>query len=168
MKILAIGDFHGKFPVKLRKKIKKEKFDLIVSPGDFCGNNELSRLFFKYSYGTDKELWESIGKRKNNQLEKKNFESGIEVLKKLNNINKKIIYVTGNWDPTNWGDIGFPARKDPYSKKFNLLIKKLKNIKIIDFKSYKFSGLNFIGYPRSTYPGKITKHINKKIQKKAW
>lgn len=35
MKILAIGDFHGKFPEKLKKKIGKEKPDLIVSIGDY-------------------------------------------------------------------------------------------------------------------------------------
>ncbi len=30
MKILAIECVHGKFPKKLRNKLKKEKFDLIV------------------------------------------------------------------------------------------------------------------------------------------
>lgn len=35
MKILAIGDFHGKFPGKLKKLIKKENPDLILCTGDF-------------------------------------------------------------------------------------------------------------------------------------
>ena len=35
MKLLAIGDFHGKFPKKLRNKIKSENPDLILSLGDF-------------------------------------------------------------------------------------------------------------------------------------
>ena len=33
MKILAIGDFHGKFPMKLKKLAKSA--DLIVSVGDY-------------------------------------------------------------------------------------------------------------------------------------
>ena len=75
MKILAIGDFHGKFPVKLKERIEKEKVDLIISQGDFCGNAELSRLFFKHVYRKELELWQVIGKKKSNQLDRKNFES---------------------------------------------------------------------------------------------
>ncbi len=33
MKILAIGDFHGKFPVELKKLVKE--VDLILSVGDY-------------------------------------------------------------------------------------------------------------------------------------
>ena len=165
MKIIAIGDFHGKFPEKLIKKIKKENIDLILSTGDFCGNNELQKLFFKYAYGTNKELWEFIGKRKAGLLDKKNFLAGKKILKKLARLNKKAIGVRGNWDPVNWQDIGFPGKRDAYSKRFNELIKK-SGLKIIDFKNYKFSDYNFVGYPRSTYPGKVTKHIEKKIRKR--
>lgn len=33
MRILVIGDFHGKFPKKLKKEAKK--VDLVVSVGDY-------------------------------------------------------------------------------------------------------------------------------------
>ena len=46
MKILAIGDFHGKFPEKFFRRIKKENFDIILSVGDFCGDDKLAKLFF--------------------------------------------------------------------------------------------------------------------------
>ncbi|MFH1501272.1 MAG: metallophosphoesterase [archaeon] len=165
MKILAIGDFHGKFPNKLLRRIKKEKFDLILSPGDFCGNMQLSKLFFKYAYGCDKELWEYIGKRKVNKLEKKNLEDGVGVGKKINLIGKKVIATKGNWDPTNIPEPG-SRYKDPFTKKFNAAFKKLKNIKIVDFKSYKYQGYNFVGYPRSSYPGHMTPARRKRLKKR--
>ena len=37
MKLLAIGDFHGKFPEKLKRKIEKEKPELILANGDYTG-----------------------------------------------------------------------------------------------------------------------------------
>jgi Icc-related predicted phosphoesterase len=166
VKILAIGDFHGKFPSKLMKKIKKQDFDLILSPGDYCGNEELSKLFFKYVYGTEHELSEFIGKKKANELERKSFDAGVKVLKKLNSLGKPIIGIRGNWDPTNWVDIGHPIIRDHYTKRFNSKIKRLKNIKIIDFKNYRILGFNFAGYPSSTYPGKITKYIEGRMKKR--
>ena len=35
MKILAIGDFHGKFPQKFENVAKKENINLILSTGDY-------------------------------------------------------------------------------------------------------------------------------------
>lgn len=165
MRILAIGDFHGKFPEKLMRKIRKEKFDLIVSPGDFGGNKKWEKIFWKYVYGTELSMEDVIGKEKVNELEKQSFESGKKVLRKLVKLNKKIIAVRGNWDPQDLNDIGFPNHKDAYSKQFLYFTKKF-NIKIIDFKKYKFQGVRFIGYPRSTYPGKVNKHITKKFEGK--
>lgn len=166
MKILALGDFHGKFPGKLKRKLGKEKFDLIVSPGDYCGNEELARLFFKYVYGTESELWEFIGRRKNNILEKRNLESGKKILKELDKSDKKIIGITGNWDPANWHEVGFSGQRDKYAGKFKRSWRKLKNVKIIDFDNYNLFGYNFVGYPRSTYPGKADKYITKKYKKR--
>ena len=165
MKILAIGDFHGRFPGKLFSKIKKEKFDLILSPGDFCGNKELGKLFFKYVYGTDLNLENFIGKRKTRRLDKENFEAGIKIIKKLASLNSRIIAVRGNWDPQNFQDVGFPNELDSYSKKFLDETRKNK-VKIIDFSSTRYENFNFIGYPRSTYPGKITRKIELKLKKR--
>jgi Icc-related predicted phosphoesterase len=163
MRILAIGDFHGKFPKKLKNKIKSVDFDLIVSPGDFCFDKELKRLFWEHSYGKDKELWEVIGKKKNRRLEKRSFNSGKKILEELNKMGE-VIGVRGNWDPGDWQDIGFEKEKDINFNKFEELIKKLENIHLIDFKNYKFNNYNFVGYPRSTYPGKITNHIKERYK----
>lgn len=166
MKILAIGDFHGKFPQKLVRLAGRKDVDLIVTQGDFCGNAELGRLFFKYAYGTDRELREFIGLKKVRELDRKNFLAGLKVIRKLNSLDKKVIGVRGNWDPVDWRDIGFASKKDPYRRRFDYVLGRVKNIKIIDFSSCRQLGLNFVGYPRSTYPGKITKHIEEKIKKR--
>ncbi|MBU0957253.1 MAG: metallophosphoesterase family protein [Nanoarchaeota archaeon] len=165
MKILAIGDFHGKFPSKLKKKIKKEEFDLIVSVGDYCGNKQLGDLFFKHVYGSDQELWEFIGKKKNNQLEKKNYESGVKILNELRKLDKPIIGITGNWDPVPYPHIGGSGSRDKNWGRFKRNMKK-NNIKLIDFGNTKFSGINFVGYPKSTHPGMVDKRIIKELKEK--
>ena len=62
MKILAIGDFHGKFPKKFERIIKKEKIGLVVSNGDYFPFH-YRELWFKHCYRKETELWEVIGKR---------------------------------------------------------------------------------------------------------
>ncbi len=56
MRILAIGDFHGKFSAKLENRIKREKPDLIISVGDYFPFSQ-RKLFFKHSYGKPTEVW---------------------------------------------------------------------------------------------------------------
>ena len=59
MKILAIGDFHGKFPVELQKLAKE--CDLIFYIGDLSDTSKLREMEFKY--------WNLI-KKKGDNLEK--------------------------------------------------------------------------------------------------
>ncbi len=158
MRILAVGDFHGKFPEKLKEKIKNIDFDIIITPGDFCFNKELKDLFWEYSYGKDTGLEEVIGEKRYEELKDKSFEEGKKVLKELNKLGE-VIGIRGNWDPGEWQDIGFDKEKEINFERFNSLIKKLKNVTIIDFDNVKFGDYNFVGYPRSTYPGMINKHI---------
>jgi Icc-related predicted phosphoesterase len=167
MRILVIGDFHGKFPSKLKERLSRESFDVIVSTGDFCHNKELERLFFRYAYGTDIGLGEFIGKRKNNELERKNLLAGFKVLKVLNSLGRPVMAVTGNWDPVDYEEVGLPKMKDANSKNFKAFVKKMKCIKMIDFESTNYSGVNFVGYPRSTYPGKPSLRIQKRLKDNA-
>lgn len=154
MRILAIGDFNGKFPKKLLDRVKREDFDLIVSPGDFCYDRELDRLFFRYAYGTGLALSSFIGKKRSDMLEKRSLNAGFRVIRKLNSFGKPIIAVTGNWDPVDFEEIGMPKFRDPNSKKFKTFVKRMKNIRLIDFKRADALEASFVGYPRSTYPGK--------------
>jgi len=170
MKILAIGDFHGRFPQKLLNKVKKLDFDIIVSPGDFCGNKKIEELFWKHCYGTDLNLSDVIEKKKYEKLETENLGSGIRVIKKLSTLKKPIIGITGNWDPSKWREIGFSYSRESgrvgLVGRFNRVLKKIRNLKITDYKHTKFLNYVFVGYPRSTYPGKKVKHITKKFRKR--
>ena len=51
MKILAVSDFHGKFPSKIKKIIKKQKIDLsLISKKRFEGSSKDERdLSLSYS-----------------------------------------------------------------------------------------------------------------------
>jgi Icc-related predicted phosphoesterase len=163
VKILAIGDFHGKIPLKLLRRIKKEDFDLIITPGDFCGDKELSNIIFKKWYNSGKEIWEIIGRKKYNELEKRSFDSGTFVLNQLNSFNRPVFGVRGNWDYKKFIDIGLDDNTDLKIKKFENKIKKLKNIFIIDFKRKNFDNFNFIGYPGGSYPGHVNKNSKSRL-----
>ena len=84
MKILLIGDFHGKFPEKLKREAKK--VDLVVSVGDYCPFS-LRKEFFKYTYRKqDKEMWKFIGKKKVKEKTLKDLKQGEKILKELNKL----------------------------------------------------------------------------------
>jgi len=168
MKILAIGDFHGKFPVKLRKLTKK--VDLIVCIGDYFSFTNRD-LFFKYSYGTDKELWEVVGKKKVKAGILKDFRAGESILKKLNKVGVPVITVIGNVDYTRVNDV-FDEEKVGWHRTwkwenqdfFSPIVKKYKNIHRFDYAYAKFGGLNFIGAYGHTFPGNVKSKSYKKYR----
>ena len=168
MKMLVIGDFHGKFPEKLKREAKK--VDLVVSVGDYCPFS-LRKEFFKCVYRKqDKEIWEFIGKKKVKEKTLKDLKKGESILQELNKLNVPIFTITENLDYTKWEDL--------YDKKsrtkwdwlkqdfFSRIVKKFKNIKVFDYSSIKFGGLVFIGIARSTFPGKVKSRNYKKYRKK--
>lgn len=166
MKILAVGDFHGKVPRFLTKVVKKEKPDVILSPGDFCSFLE-KKIWFRYCYGKDIALWEIIGKRRFNKYLQKNELNGEAVIKSLKSLSIPVYTITGNTDFTLHRDIGitreakFRERPHPWTTDF---LKKLK-IPILDYSCKEFGEYNLIGYPMSSYPGFPTKAVIKKYEK---
>lgn len=140
MKILAIGDFHGKFPEKLKREARKA--DLIISPGDFADTDKIREVAFKH--WTARKWWEAIGERKAKKLEKESFYSGLKILKELNTIRKKSYIIWGNGDfykdwITSEPDSIIPGCYDDK-------IKKMKNIVLIDRKKKKINGVEILGY----------------------
>jgi len=105
MKILAIGDFHGRVPRFLKKVIKKEKPDLIISTGDYCGDHG-NEFFFRYVYATDLAFEDVLGKKKWKKLENLNIKEGKETIKFLNKFKIPIFTVSGNNDRSGYKDIG--------------------------------------------------------------
>lgn len=168
MKILAIGDFHGKFPEKLKKEAKN--VDLIVSVGDYSSFS-LRIEFFKYIYRKkEKELWEFIGKKKVKEKTLHDIKQGKKILKILNSLNIPIISITGNSDYTRWKDAYDSTKKLkwkwPEQDFFSDIIKKYKNIRCFDYSFIKLNNLVFIGMPRSTFPGKVKSKNYKRQRKK--
>jgi len=166
MKILVIGDFHGKFSEKLRKLVKREKIDLVVSVGDFFPFS-YRELFFKHSYEKDVEVWDVVGKKKLQEVIKKDLKKGEEVLKKLDKIGVPVFTVIGNLD--------YASVNDSYDEKasdwkwveqdfFSKIVKKYKNIHRFDYKSLKFEDFVFIGAYGHTFPGKVKSKNYKKYR----
>lgn len=164
MKILSIGDFHGKFPAKLKKLVKEEKIDLVVSVGDYCPFI-YRKIWFKYHYKSDSELWEVIGKKKMKEFIKKDLQKGEEILKQLNKLKVPVISISGNLDYSKWKD-GIDYAKSkwdwPSQDFFSNIIKKYKHIKFFDYSFVRFKGLIFIGSSTSTFPGRIQSKNYKK------
>jgi Icc-related predicted phosphoesterase len=148
MKILAIGDFHGKFPEKLKKEANKA--DLIISLGDYAGIEEwrpyLNYCFKFWSKGkrplkTSKEFF---GKNKFKKLLREDDGAGRFVLKELDKLNKPVLFIFGNGDDAFYN---YPFDDFFYATKANLkFIKKLNVLKNITYSKTKIKGVNFIGF----------------------
>ena len=176
MKILAIGDFHGKFPKKFEKLIKKEKIDFILSNGDYPSFS-LEKVFFKKVYmHPEKNLWEVVGKKKYKEKTLKDLKNGESVLKKLNNLRIPVFTVLGNHDYPNPNDIRDLDRKlekrfswkweDNRLKFYPEIIKKYKNIQRVDYSYGKFKDYIIIGARGHSVPGRVKSKAYRKYKKK--
>jgi len=173
MRILAIGDFHGKFQKKWVDLIKKEKIDLVVSNGDYFPFS-YRKIWFKYCYRTDTQLWDIVGKKKVKEWILKDLKSGESAIKKLNKVPVPVITVIGNLDYTRIVDVmdfnlykNRTAKWKWYEQDFFVpIIKKCKNIKRFDYKYVRFGDIVFIGAYGGTFPGKVRSGAYKKHRKK--
>lgn len=164
MKILAIGDFHGKFPEKLKRVIRKEKIDLILGTGDYTGIDKF-RPWLKKSFKArekGKDIWveDLIGKEKFKKLLKKDYAAGKVILKEINQLKIKTFSVFGNGDWYRW-------QFNKTNRDYGLLIKKLKYIKDINRGKTNFRGLKIVGFggyldPDIYFTKKGRKAINEK------
>lgn len=144
MKILAIGDFHGEFSKKLIAELKKEKFDAVAALGDYTGLKEwrpyiMKRL--KEAKAGKKSISgeEYFGKKAYHNLLKRDYVAGKNILIELNKLGKPVFVIFGNGD---WYKSGF----NDLGKNYEDTVKKLKNIKQINYGKIKFKDINFIGF----------------------
>lgn len=167
VKFLVVGDFHGKLSKKLENKIKKENPDIILSPGDFCGNERLAKLFFKYYYSNETPAPNWVDNEME-KLDKKALVDGLKSFRKLKSLNKETYSIFGNWDPTLFGhDIGARVRKED-KKDFTKFKKILTNkFKLIEFKLVEFENFVLVGGVSSSAPIKIDKKTLERIRKNA-
>jgi Icc-related predicted phosphoesterase len=142
MKILAIGDFHGKFPPKLLKIAKGKDVDLILVTGDFNNTDEIRKLVFKNWSG--KKWYDIIGLKKAAKLEKESFFSGLKILKKLNSIGKRSYIIWGNSDF--YRDFTTSEPEEIMPGYYDDKIRKMGNVKSIERKKIKKAGLEILGH----------------------
>jgi len=158
MKILVLGDFHGRLLEGIKGIIKKNKIDMIISVGDYCPF-VYRKLWFKHCYGKEIELWQIIGKDKTRKLVERDLELGERVLKELNNLEVPVFTVVGNLDYIGYNDVLDLKQKNHWKwyeqDFFDKMIKKYKNIKRFDYDFIKFSDLILIGAYGQTFPGKV-------------
>lgn len=170
MKILLIGDFHGKFSTKIFNQIKKEKPELILCTGDFCGNERYSELFFKYIYGAEELDIPNIAEgtlKEIERLEKTVVPVGKKVLKKLKRLKTMTYSIRGNWDPLDYPyDIGGTRvrNKDLIEAK-NFLKLQDKDFKFIDLGLVELEDFVILGGASSTHPGEISRKYNKRLKR---
>jgi Icc-related predicted phosphoesterase len=140
MRILAIGDFHGKFPQKLKKLANQ--VDLILCTGDFGGSDKLLKIMFKH-LGED---WTKVvGEERANKYILEDYNFGKKMIEELEKLPVEVNTIHGNWDfeghhiKERWGSLKIIN----YSK----LIKKMKNIKFLRRGDKKnIFGLNIFAY----------------------
>ena len=140
MKILAIGDFHGKFPKNFKKEAKNA--DIILALGDYANADKIRKLIFKH--WTDLHWYEAVGMKKARQMEKESFDSGLRVLKELNSLGKPVYLIWGNTDF--YRDYRFTERPIFMPGFYEKKIKKFKNLIILDKKKKTFKNLDLIGH----------------------
>lgn len=152
MKILVVGDFQGKFPEKLKKKIAKEEFDFVIGVGDYTGG-DYWRPYLKYQFRESekgksmadlKTPEEFFGKKKLRGMEKTDIECGKKVLNELNKLGKKVYFVFGNTDD-GWYDYPF-SRKMKAKKSLKNFVGNKKNLFEMTYRNRKFKDLGLSGF----------------------
>lgn len=137
MKILVIGDCHGKKP-----EIPDEDFELVLAVGDICGGTDEMRTAMFDSINSEKPFYEIRGESKAKKAVEESIEEGKQILETLNNLGKPVYIVPGNWDWTginsDWDFLenrGYPEMLSEY-----------ENIHNLNFESREFEDVQFIGY----------------------
>lgn len=150
MKILVFGDFQGLFPQKLKNRIKKEEFDLIVGVGDYAGIRDFKPFLhdmFKRIKNNRQVISgeEFFGEKKYKALEKKDIEAGKKILNEINLIGKPAILISGNTD-NDFYNYPFENNNIKIKKGISRFLRNLHNIKNITYSKTKFKGELFFGF----------------------
>ena len=167
MRVLVIGDFHGKISNDLEKRIKKINPEIILSPGDFCGDEMLAKFFFKQIYGKEEHeiLLDDLLIYK--ILEKISLKKGVFLINQIKKLGIPIFSIRGNWDPTPFGhDLVGHLDKEDISKIKSFEKLQTKKFCFVDMKLKEFESFVLVGGVSSTSPQKIVKNMFKKLVKK--
>jgi Icc-related predicted phosphoesterase len=182
MKILVIGDLHGRKP-----RIHFKEFDCIIQVGDVCDDRKLGR-YWRLWFHLLKKLGEDapsaeelmlsdIGENGIKLLEKESLIQGRKILEYLSSFGKPVFFVPGNWDQSfgetsvkNTGISNYAYYKRWFERFLGLntnkfLIKGIKNVYDCQFRNNEFNKLNFLGYGLSNNQERIGKNPKKSLTK---
>ncbi|MFB6246040.1 MAG: metallophosphoesterase [Candidatus Pacearchaeota archaeon] len=172
MKILALSDFHGSFPSFIKKVIKKEKVDVVVSVGDYPTSTKLKEIIKNFGFYRGFEGWEVIGVKKYKELFNKDIRNGKKVIDKLNDLDVLVVSTIGNHDYPYPDDLRDDEDEeedwDWALKKVNELpnyVKKKRNIRKIDYSYARVGGYVFVGMRGHSNPGKVKSEAYRKHKK---
>ncbi len=146
MRILAIGDFHGKVPKGMKSFMKDNSFDVIICTGDLADTDKLRRMQFEnWDKIKSKKNFEKLFKSKEDYAStyKEAIESMETPIKFLGNSGVKTFLIYGNADY-----LKKHTRKLKY-KKYNSLenyINDFKNITLLQRKSVIFEDYFIVGF----------------------
>ena len=146
MRILTVGDFHGKFLVT-KKFLKKNKIDLIISSGDLSDGGKLRDLIFKNWKKLRFEkikFYEILGLKKTRKFVLEDDISQHKIFKKLDSLNIPTFLVIGNGDYGNLiENTEYAPLKLPY--KIESECKNSKNVEYVNMKIKRFGKVSIIG-----------------------
>jgi len=164
MKILVIGDLHGKIP-----KMHFKEFDAIIAPGDFCLDKDI-RKYLMISYNeflvnsnVQREWYDICGKKNARKYIKKSLKAGRKILEKLNSYNVPVYAIPGNWDLANEDDEWSFLNKNYYRE---YLVKGLKNVHDCHEKILRIGGYSIVGYGLVNGPELLKYRHYKNLKKK--
>ncbi len=173
MKILAVGDFHGMFPSKIKRYAKE--VDAILSTGDLSERRE-RRYLFKYSkeLSSGLPLTEFVPKKRLVSMIKQNLKSMKYVIKKLDELGKPTYIVPGNGDFTKLrikkkvlGEYGlsgnFPTMQEMINKTNNLKLLFYSRVELKDFDLVGFSTYSYLKEPLKVLDRLFSKSSKKTI-----
>ena len=145
IKIFAVGDFHGKFPKKLKNEAKK--CDLILSTGDYGGSDKLLKVVFKYFYTG---WWKEVGDKLAKEYVMEDYNSGKKILQELNKLKIPVYTIHGNWDFEN------TKKKQRTAglklQKYSEIIKSLNNIFFINKRIFNTGKIKLSGFGGNVTP----------------
>ena len=137
MRILAIGDLHGRVPVS-KSFLRENRIDIIISPGDLPHSERIRNLIFE-NWGKiheeGKNLSEIVGKSKWKKILNEGIKSQAKVLKKLDSLGVPVFLVFGNAEHNN---------------EIKSYLKRSINVRHVGSKSVKLNEINLVGIDAET------------------
>lgn len=165
MKILAIGDFHGKVPSGIKSFLRKNPVDFIVCTGDLADTDKIREMEFNnWDKIKKKGDFEKLFKSKKDYVltYRKVTESMRKPVEFLGKTGLKTFLIWGNSDYLKRHVKGLKHWKYDFLEKY---MASFKNIELLHRKGVKIGNYNLVGF--SGYrPYSVKKGNNKQSSKK--